>query len=342
MDNRNYKISVCIPVYETEPFLLQCLRSVIKQEYADFEIIVLNDASRGVDSKGRSAKKLIALAQKECNAFRKEKQLPKLKIRFIEHRKNLGIVEVRRSLAYEANGTFVCFIDSDDELEEGALKTFESFFDCDKNPMTAYDIIQGHSRAGAFDNEGNFIPSALKVFDKITIGQLKGHEIFHEWVSEGNITGVLWAKLIKSSILKSAFENIPYSECNMAEDYMISFFVTQLAKTYIGIDANVYRYRITSGISSGRKIDNLKRWQMVCSTSSVFTVISQWLQEHQSDSQITQEEILFIKKRTAYYLANNLKQMKETVIPELQPAARQMLCDYWGEHFVQTVELQTN
>jgi hypothetical protein len=34
--------------------------------------------------------------------------------------------------------------------------------------------------------------------------------------------------------------------------------------------------------------------------------------------------------------------MKETVVPELQEQARKMLCEYWGEHFVETVELKTN
>ena len=77
---------------------------------------------------------------------------------------------------------------------------------------------------------------------------------------------------------------------------------------------------------------------MICSTASVFTVISVWIEEHKSEFQITDEELIHIKRRTLYYLANNLKQMKQTVVPELQPAARQLLCDYWGEHFVQMVE----
>ena len=325
-------ISVCIPVYNTEPYLLQCLRSVIMQDFSDFEIIIVSDSSPGKDSQGRSAKKIIRLAQKECNAFRKQNKLPKLKINFVEHRENRGILEVRRTLCYEAHGQYIYFVDSDDVLECGALRTF---------PLTA-DIIQGKSTSGTFDDNGNFTPSEKNRFDKITIGELKDHQIFHEWVTGGNITGVLWGKLIRRQLLVKAFENIPYSECNFAEDYLISFFITQTAKLYIGIDQKVYRYRITSGVSSSRKIDTLHKWKMVCSTASVFTVISQWLKTNQPKSQITPEEVNYIRLKTSVYLANNLRQMKETVIPELQPAARQMLCDYWGEHFVQTVELQTN
>ena len=331
-------VSLCIPVYNTEPFLLQCLRSVFMQDFSDFEIIVVSDASRGKDEQGRLAKKIIRLAQKECRAYRKQNGLSKIKIRFIENRENHGILEVRRTLCYEALGEYICFVDSDDELESGALKALTGPFDPFDRLRDRVDIIQGKSTSGFFDENGNFTPSAQNRFNKITIGELKDHQIFHEWVTGGNITGVLWGKLIRRQLLVNAFENIPYSECNFAEDYLISFFIMQTAKSYIGIDQNVYRYRITSGVSSARKVDTLKKWEMICSTASVFTVISQWIDENQSTSSITPEELLHIKRQTSVYLANNLKQMKETVIPELQPAARQMLCDYWGEHFVQTVE----
>ena len=45
-------ISVCIPVYNTEAYLAQCLRSVIAQDFAEFEIVVVNDASCGTDERG--------------------------------------------------------------------------------------------------------------------------------------------------------------------------------------------------------------------------------------------------------------------------------------------------
>ena len=51
-------ISICIPVFETEPYLEACLDSVITQDFLSFEVVVVSDASRGKDSKGRSAKKM--------------------------------------------------------------------------------------------------------------------------------------------------------------------------------------------------------------------------------------------------------------------------------------------
>ncbi len=203
-----------------------------------------------------------------------------------------------------------------------------------------YDIIQGKSTSGIFDQDGKFIPSKNNRYNKITIGNLSNHEIFHEWVTNGNISGVLWGKLVKKTLFQAAFDNIPYSECNMAEDYLISFFVTQFARLYTGIDSNVYRYRMTSGVSSTRKIDTLQKWSMICSTANVFTVISEWLKEKAGKSEITPEEILHIRRQTSVYLADNLRQLQYTVIPQLKSQARQLLCDYWGQHFVETIELE--
>ena len=44
-------ISVIIPVYNVEPFLPQCLDSVIRQDYPDLEILVVDDGS--TDLSGR-------------------------------------------------------------------------------------------------------------------------------------------------------------------------------------------------------------------------------------------------------------------------------------------------
>lgn len=42
---KEVKISVIIPVYNTEKFLERCLNSVIKQTLKEIEIIVVNDGS---------------------------------------------------------------------------------------------------------------------------------------------------------------------------------------------------------------------------------------------------------------------------------------------------------
>lgn len=324
-------ISVCIPVFETEPYLVQCLRSVISQNFDSFEIVVVSDASRGKDEKGRSAKKIMKFAQKEAHRFRKKNKFSQIPVRFIEHRENRGILEVRRTLVYEARGTYIAMIDSDDEYLEGALAVlYESAI---KNDA---DIVHGSSVAGTFDSEGKFIPEKENRYGQIFYGELTGRDVFRGWLLDGKLTANTWGKLIKREFWLKAYEGIPYTECNMADDVLLFFFLSQYASSYKGVENKVYRYRVNSGMTSARKIDSIHKWKMICSAASVFAVISEWI--HSNPQRLKEDEINKIKMMTSYYLSNNLRQLGETVLPELQSAAREMLCEYWGKSFVERME----
>ena len=255
-------------MYGTEPLLAQCLRSVFLQNFDSFEVIVLSDASRGKDEKGRCGKKITKLVYKECRKIRKENGLADIPVRFIEHRENMGLVEVRRSLLFYAQGKYISYVDSDDVMEEGALKAF--FAAAETHDA---DIVQGRSTAGVFKPDGSFVPSQKNIYSNITIGSVCGYDIIKTFLNGGVLSGVLWAKLIKKSLLEKVFEQIPHIECNMTEDFLLFFFISYYAEKYVGIDNPVYRYRVQSGMSSARKIDSIKKIRMVCSTASVFTVI---------------------------------------------------------------------
>lgn len=324
-------ITVCIPVYCTEPYLAACLRSVYMQDFDSFEVVVLSDRSPGKDEKGRNAKKIVRLAQKECDGWRKSHNLPPVKIRFLEHRENRGCVEVRRTLVYESKGKYLAMIDSDDEYMEGALSClYEAAVSQDA------DIVHGTFVSGEYDSEGIFHATAETKCGRIFYGTKEGLDIARSWFS-GLFNGNVCGKLIEKVVYEKAFEQIPYTECNMADDLLIFFFVGMNARRYVGIENKIYRYRINSGMSSHRKIDTLKKWKMICTSSSVFSIISQWLKEN-NDGLLSPSDIEHLGKVTLSYLASNIRQLRASVIPELQEEAKLMLYDFWGESFVKKVE----
>ena len=78
---------------------------------------------------------------------------------------------------------------------------------------------------------------------------------------------------------------------------------------------------------------------MICSTSSVFNILSSWIKETaEAESALLPEEISYIRNLTIYYLENNIRQLQGAVHPDLQKEAYEMLCEYWGESFVKRVE----
>lgn len=344
-------VSICIPVYNTENYLKKCIGSVINQEFSDYEIIVMNDCSPGFDKNGQDCKKIV-------KSFRNKK------IKYFSHVINKGLVETRRDLVLEACGKYIFMLDSDDLLFPQALKKVSEIVQTQD-----FDIVQGLEKS-FYVNEGenqlenennNKLENPLEnknqkntqmQFSNISFlekrksncvcEKIYGKEIFTKFFVENKISPFLWAKFIKREIYLDALEQITPTYCNVAEDLLQFFFITRLAKSYIGLPEEIYMYRINSGMTSGKKISKIIDWKIVCSTSSVFTILFNWInnQKENGIQSLNEEETRVLQNYSLYYICNNFKQMKEVVVPELQQKAYEILCDFWGESFVKRIEKQ--
>ncbi len=98
------KISIIIPIYNSEAYLHQCIESIIKQTYTDLEIILVNDGSTDNSA-------VI------CDYYAKKD--PRIKV---IHQKNQRIGAARNKGLEEATGEWVTFLDSDDYMELDAYK----------------------------------------------------------------------------------------------------------------------------------------------------------------------------------------------------------------------------
>lgn len=93
------KLSVIIPVYNTEKYIKECIDSVINQTFKDYEIILVDDAS--TDGSGIICDEYAA------------------KYNFIKtiHKEHGGPTHTRKAGLKEARGTYISYIDSDDYIE---------------------------------------------------------------------------------------------------------------------------------------------------------------------------------------------------------------------------------
>lgn len=105
------KFSVIIPVYNVEAYLRDCLDSVLKQTFADWEAVCVNDGSTD-----GSADILNEYAARES----------RLKV---ITQPNGGLSVARNTGIKAAEGEYVLFLDSDDWLEENALEVLSANLD---------------------------------------------------------------------------------------------------------------------------------------------------------------------------------------------------------------------
>ena len=308
-------ISLCVPVYGTEGLVGRFLDTVLQQADAPFfETIIVNDGSPGTKELERIIK-----------AYAKLFKAQGLPFVFLEHGKNLGLVEARRTAVNAASGEYIAFADSDDELPPAALRILY-----DAACASGADIVQG--KAAVFGTEGE--PEArVAVFARrsqnVYEGVLHGDAIMHGFLIERLYSDFLWGKLFKTKLVQKAFAEIPFTYCTMAEDVLTYFFIALYAGMYLGIPETVYNYRINTGVTSRKEITDLAEWEKVCSAASVFTIILSYLDEHPALATKIRESLKALGRT---YRTDNLKQLEVCVVPSLQEEARAMLDEWWGNY----------
>lgn len=104
MTKLQFEVSVIVPVYNSEKYLSDCIKSILNQTFDNFELILVNDGSS--DS-----------SLEICRKFAIEDS----RVVVID-KHNEGVSEARNSGLKNARGRFICFVDSDDIVEPNYIK----------------------------------------------------------------------------------------------------------------------------------------------------------------------------------------------------------------------------
>ena len=97
-------VTVIIPAYNSEKYIGRCLKSVLKQSYQNFEILVVDDGS--VDGTGKVVKEYTTRDKR---------------IRYIKQ-KNMGVAKTRNKAVKLAKGELIAFMDNDDYIDTDYLE----------------------------------------------------------------------------------------------------------------------------------------------------------------------------------------------------------------------------
>lgn len=103
-NHKNPLVSIIVPVYNVELYLNRCIRSILKQTYKNFELVLINDGSD--DNSGSI-----------CDYFL---QIDNRVI--VEHQANKGQSLARNKGINIANGEYISFIDSDDWIKPAMIE----------------------------------------------------------------------------------------------------------------------------------------------------------------------------------------------------------------------------
>lgn len=202
-------ISVIVPVYKVEAYLERCVKSLLSQTYTNLEIILIDDGSP--DHCGEMCDCWAALDTR---------------IKAV-HQKNAGQAGARNAGLEICKGEYVCFVDSDDEIDPQMIEILYEAIHDDK-----YDLaICGHCRfreAGQLPPfQGNMVET--KVLDSSGLWQ----EVF------GRLNNAVWNKLYRMDLIGSL--RFPRGLIH-GEDLIFNLQYILRCKSAVMFDAPLYHY----------------------------------------------------------------------------------------------------
>ena len=212
------KISVIVPLYNNESFIEECIESILKQTYSNFEIIIVDDGSTD-----NSLEKAYEIAKKSN------------KIQ-VYHMENSGVSSARNYGISKASGEYISFVDSDDKLKENFLCSL--YNEMIKNKvdlvMCSYSLL--------YKNK------IVVKSPRISTGEYLKKDFAHKALDDGSLSGVLFGSvcccLYNANIVKN--NNIKF-DCTIKvnEDGLFNLqYIDCIEKIFV-LNENLYIYRIS-------------------------------------------------------------------------------------------------
>ncbi len=167
--NYTMKVSVIIPVYNSEQFLTECIDSVVFQTHKNMSLILVDDGS--TDSSG-----------KICDSYASS-----VSNISVIHTENQGASQARNTGISGSNGDYVCFVDSDDYVAPDYIEYLLDLLEENKADISVCQ--REDSRRKIKEN---------KVFTD-------SFSCMNAFVKTGEIDSVVWGKLYKRHLFDGVF-----------------------------------------------------------------------------------------------------------------------------------------
>ena len=178
------KVSIIVPVYNTEKYLRSCLDSIMVQTFSDFEAILVDDGS--TDNSG-----------KICDEYAVKDP------RFIVvHKQNEGVAKARITAYEHSKGEMITFMDSDDVITEDYIEKLSKPIIEENADMVSCDyikVINGVRKSYKAKLTGSYDKEKIKDF-------IANHYFFDEQTNGFGMTCFLWSKMVRREFVLKGLE----------------------------------------------------------------------------------------------------------------------------------------
>ena len=216
------ELSIIVPVHNTKNYLPACIDSILAQSFTNFELILIDDES--TDGSGSL-----------CDKYAQQDSRIK-----VIHQKNAGAASARNTGVRQAQGKYICFVDSDDMIAPDYCRTLYDLLD-----GTQFDLsVCGSCR---FKRENQIIA----VYNGVA-GEMSNAEYLYAQLQRKSEFG-FWNKMFR----KELFEQLCFVAGRRNEDVIFSCDIAK--KLYNGVictSEQLYFYRMNEEGVTARQNKN--------------------------------------------------------------------------------------
>lgn len=224
-------VSVIIPIYKVESYIIRCISSVLNQSFNDFEIILVDDCSPDF-----SLQKAIEFI-KSCDK--------KIKVVSLCHDINLGQSAARNTGIKAASSKYILFLDSDDEILPGCIAEMLKKAEDDH-----LDLVIG---------ENYLISNSSRKYISVGFSDdiISDNNTILENYVEGKWYNPAWNKLIRRDVIIN--NNLFFKEGYIFEDELWSFMLASKVHSLGVVRKPLYNYYVRPNSTMTINKD-VKRW----------------------------------------------------------------------------------
>lgn len=217
------KISVLVPVYNSEKYLRKCVDSILKQTYENIELILVNDGS--TDSSYEIME----------NYKEKDERVKAI------HIDNKGVANARNVLLDNATGVYYTYVDSDDWIEPDYLQELYNQIVKENADICVGNCVQYIENTNEYKHKDFGIHKNC-VYNK--------YEAVEELMYHNFLRHSPWGKLYK----KEVFDGMRFPLGYHYEDLALIYKLFLKAEKIVYTPIEKYNYMVREGSIVHRKL----------------------------------------------------------------------------------------
>jgi glycosyltransferase involved in cell wall biosynthesis len=213
------KLSIIVPVFKVEKYLDKCIRSILAQTFADFELILVDDGSP--DSCGE-----------KCEDWAAKDQRIK-----VIHKNNGGLSDARNAGIDIASGDYIGFVDSDDYIKPDMFEILVSNLEANDADISicGYVDVYANGQKNESLDKSVYVWQQEEAIRQILLGKL--------------LSVHAWTKLYKREL----FSSVRYPVGKISEDAYIIMDIMDQVKIAAFTPYSAYYYVHREGsINTGK------------------------------------------------------------------------------------------